>query len=205
MNNDGVNYLEFRKKLKPNYVRVWITLVVSYLVVISVIILSYELSRANSASFQGFTFLHLAFFGLLASFVLGLFFHWINLFLHEASHGGLAKSRHWNDRLGNILCGVWVGESVEQYRLHHLRHHRELGTRTDPENTYFEVLNLKFIFKYLFPIMAIMKRVKGPTQNGTLGNAPMGGIKLIGILIHLLVLLVLLPIPLGAQIECRPS
>jgi fatty acid desaturase len=49
---------------------------------------------------------------------------------HEASHSNLNRNRKRNDRIADFLLAGPAGISVDQYRWHHVAHHKYLG---DPE------------------------------------------------------------------------
>ena len=101
------------------------------------------------------------------SFLFGFFVHSLNLFVHEGAHYNLCKSRILNETIANSIS-IFFGESVANYRLHHFKHHKRLGFHDDPENSYFNVLNLRFILKLIFPIILLKKIF----QNFLLKNIP---------------------------------
>jgi fatty acid desaturase len=53
--------------------------------------------------------------------------------VHEAAHYRMFASRVWSDRLVNVFAGFPVGIHVDSYRRHHLQHHRNLNTSSDPD------------------------------------------------------------------------
>ncbi len=57
----------------------------------------------------------------------------LNVVMHEASHGFLARSRTVNDRLCNVTASWWMLHSVEEYRPTHRLHHRYLNSERDPD------------------------------------------------------------------------
>ncbi len=57
----------------------------------------------------------------------------LNVIMHEASHGFLARSRTVNDRLCNMAASWWMLHSVEEYRPTHRLHHRYLNSERDPD------------------------------------------------------------------------
>jgi len=73
----------------------------------------------------------------------------IQLFFHEAAHYNVARTRAANDRLANAFIGIWIGSSIKAYRVVHFDHHRHLGTTFDTERSYFEALNVRFVFEAL--------------------------------------------------------
>lgn len=54
---------------------------------------------------------------------------------HEATHWNFVPDRRWNDRLANLLMGLWIGTSIENHRIDHFRHHarRDFFRPDDPE------------------------------------------------------------------------
>jgi fatty acid desaturase len=57
----------------------------------------------------------------------------LNVVMHEASHGFLARSRSVNDRVCNMAASWWMLHSVEEYRPTHRLHHRYLNSERDPD------------------------------------------------------------------------
>ena len=55
------------------------------------------------------------------------------LWVHEASHFLLARSRPLNDFLADFLFASPIGMNVETYRNNHLTHHRDLGSIADKD------------------------------------------------------------------------
>ena len=53
--------------------------------------------------------------------------------MHEAAHGGLAKSTKVNDFVGQWLCAAPVGASLSNYRPYHLKHHKYAQQPEDPD------------------------------------------------------------------------
>jgi fatty acid desaturase len=154
----NIPYLEFRKNLKPIYWRVWIDIFYAYFFIFLVLVLCSLLSNLSILIQFVFT--------LLAALITGYTFAFLNLFLHEASHFGLAKNRNLNDFLGWMTVGWIVGTNVSRYRPTHSKHHTFLGEIQDPENSYFTSVNIFSIAKGLFGIQAIKKilNVKSPNQ-----------------------------------------
>lgn len=69
----------------------------------------------------------------LGAFVAGVAFNWINVQIHEASHGLLLRDRNDNDVYTNIVLGSLALQDVETYRATHGMHHAHLHTRKDPD------------------------------------------------------------------------
>lgn len=86
---------------------------------------------------------------------IGFWMAYIQLFLHEAAHFNLCKDRRWNDRLANLLIGVWVATDIREYRRIHWDHHRFLGQPADTEQSYFNELGWRFLLESLTFVSAI--------------------------------------------------
>lgn len=52
--------------------------------------------------------------------------------VHEAAHGLLSESRALNHAIGQYLCAMPVGISLDGYGSGHIRHHSYTGTEDDP-------------------------------------------------------------------------
>src|SRR5262249_33946151 len=63
----------------------------------------------------------------------GVAFNWINVQIHEASHGLLMRDRKWNSIYCNLVLGSWALQDVETYRATHNMHHANLHTPKDPD------------------------------------------------------------------------
>ncbi len=55
------------------------------------------------------------------------------ILMHEAAHNALFKTRNWNDRAGEWLCGRPILAELAAYRHYHLTHHRFTQTDKDPD------------------------------------------------------------------------
>ncbi len=131
----GIAYPEFRKKLVPSYLQVWVEILLGFTAIVLSILLSFKLTKL----------FHSALVSSILAIVIGYFFSYLNLFLHEASHFGLHKNRKVNDLLATLCFSLWVGTSIDAYRAKHWKHHQLVGDETDPENSYQNDLNLTFI------------------------------------------------------------
>ena len=143
----GVAYRDFRSSLTPRYGAAWIRLAAGHAMLG---LTAFTVARLGDAG--AFT----ALLGVgLGSALIGYALAYLSLFLHEAAHQNLARSRVWNDRLADLAAGVFVGESVAGYRDHHFEHHRELGRPGDPEHSYFEPLDARFLVESLLGVRAL--------------------------------------------------
>lgn len=126
-----------------------------------------------------------------ASVLVGYLVAFLNLFLHEAAHYGLASKIWKNDILGWLAVGWIVGTNIQTYRKGHWRHHLRLGKTDDPENSYFSNLDGLTIAKALFGIKALQK-IFSPTHQ-TETTSSLIGAKLpilVGLLNHAILILV---------------
>jgi fatty acid desaturase len=58
--------------------------------------------------------------------------------VHETGHKSLFSSPAVNDFVGNWLAGYWVFSDKDAYMKGHLMHHRDAGTREDPDLKNYE-------------------------------------------------------------------
>jgi fatty acid desaturase len=77
--------------------------------------------------------------GVVVVLLLGTRMNAFGVVLHEGSHGFLAPSRTWNDRICNWGAAFWSINSVEEYRPTHRLHHRYLGGERDPDRNFYLV------------------------------------------------------------------
>jgi fatty acid desaturase len=149
----GSSYVEFRKGLKPKFLYIWLQIFLAYIFLFSILTANHFFQLAELGLFSS------AILVFISAFLIGYAIAFITLFLHEASHNGLASKPKLNDLLGTICCGFLVGTTTSKYRLTHWQHHLHLGTKKDPENSYFQNLSLKNILSTLFFITAFQKIV----------------------------------------------
>lgn len=149
-NKRNTGYIEFKKKLAPDYFKVWLDLL-SGLIMLPVIgIFVFMLN---------YYFPYLFILWILAgSVLLGYLMAYIQLFFHEAAHYNIAKGKKTNDILANIFIGLFIGEDIKFYRLMHFEHHRHLGKIIDTEHSYFDPLNIRFIIESITGIKALKVR-----------------------------------------------
>lgn len=137
----GRSLKEFRRGLSLRVGRVWLDIAGGYLGLFAVVFATVWLGRAYPSYWP------LAV--VLGALGIGYAMAFIQLFFHEAVHFNVASGRALNDLLANVFIGSWIGTSVKAYRVVHFEHHRRLGTTTDTERSYFEALNVKFVFEAL--------------------------------------------------------
>lgn len=59
--------------------------------------------------------------------------------IHEAAHYHLFKNRKINDKFCNLFASYWILNDVESYRGNHLRHHRFLHSKNDPDKELYSI------------------------------------------------------------------
>ncbi len=155
VNSKGIKYLDFKGTLTPKYYLVWLHLLLGYLalVVIAVAIVGLHTYRPELFPLSV----------LLGGVLLGYVIAHNQLFLHEATHYNLTKSRKLNDLLANLFIGSLTGQNVRTYRVVHFQHHRKLGAPEDTENSYFDPLNVRYVIESLFgirPLKVLYGRMK---------------------------------------------
>lgn len=143
----GVQYLDFRKSLTPNYPVVWRDILAGHLALI--------LTAAGAVLMDIYYPSWRVLTIIVSAFLFGYIHQYIQLFFHEAAHFNLAKDRKKNDRLANLFIGSLVGQDIKFYRPIHLMHHRHLGTPEDTEHSYFDALTVRFILESLTGIRVI--------------------------------------------------
>ena len=118
---------------------------------------------------------------------IGFTIAYLQLFIHEAAHFGLAADRETNDLLANRLICWQVGTDIASYRATHWEHHRSLGAPDDTEVSYRNRLSAGFVAAMLTGIHALrvfMARKQAPAKD----RPGASGRWLLGAAIHLLIL-----------------
>jgi fatty acid desaturase len=119
--------------------------------------------------------------------VIGFTIAYLQLFIHEAAHFGLAADRTANDRLANRLICWQVGTDIASYRATHWEHHRSLGGLGDTEVSYRNRLNAGFVATMLTGVHALKvfaARKDAPAAKAGKSLRPLA----IGASVHLLIL-----------------
>ncbi len=147
VDRDGRSYAGYRATLTPRWPKVAFDFALGYLMLAVVAVLIV----VAVAGYPYLRVLWIAFGALL----FGFWMAYVQLFLHEAAHFNFWPERRWNDRLANLLIGVWVASSMRDYRRIHWDHHRFLGQPSDTERSYFSALNWRFLLESLFLVSAI--------------------------------------------------
>lgn len=143
-------YSKFVHSLKVKYTKVYFDVFLGYFFLALTLFLSALLVDKKGHYW----------FGIISFFGIGFFLHYLALFLHEGSHFNLAKSKKLNDIFSFWFGGWVIGQTVDVYRKTHFDHHRYLGTDKDPENSYFEKLELSNIILCLLGVKGIVTLLK---------------------------------------------
>lgn len=175
IDSHGVRYTEFRLQLKPIYSKVYLDIFFGYIgLILPAIFLAYF--QKSSGCFTTIMIIS-------SALLFGYSVAYIQLFFHEAAHFNLAKNRKINDFLANFFIGSLVGQSIAAYRVIHWNHHKYLGEIDDPENSYFDPLNIEFFLKAFFGIKVgsiLLARKKRQKQKRTIDKVML----LIGLLLN---------------------
>lgn len=161
VDRSGRSFKEVRRGMTPRFARVWFDILAGYLVL--------GLTCAAIVFLDGRFPRSFPLIALGGGLVLGYVIAYLELFFHEAAHFNLAPTRRLNDFLANLLIGLPVGQSIKAYRVVHMDHHRLLGTSRDTERSYFDALDLRFIFESLSGIKLVRVLL---ARRALVGNAP---------------------------------
>lgn len=149
------HYGHFRRTLTPQYGTVWRDIALGYAglaAILTVCGLVSGIIAGLAAAVIGAVFI-------------GFMIAYLQLFIHEAAHWGLAKNRARNDSLANAFIAWHVGTSIAAYRKVHFEHHRHLGRDGDEELSYLYPLRAKLLFEMVTGIHAgriFLMRSKAP-------------------------------------------
>jgi fatty acid desaturase len=153
--NQTINYGAFRDSIPKNYFSNCFPFISSWLGIGGV-----------SAVLIKTTFIP-GVFGLLwlvmAVLIYVLLIHRLLLLVHEGAHLHFSKSRKLNDFITNSFAGVFLGSEVSTYRKIHTLHHRQIGTSSDPENSYENEFDFSWVATVLsgfYTFKTMFKRSK---------------------------------------------
>jgi fatty acid desaturase len=182
MAETGGEYLRFVTALAPRYARAWADIALGY-VFLGAVLALVGLPAPGPARIAAIAA------GALA---VGYAVAYLQLFLHEAAHHHLARSRRANDLLCDALISWQVGTTVRRYRPVHFAHHRQLGTRADTENSYFRPLGPRLIIETLTAVHALrilFNRRRQLERTPVLDEAPRADNRALlrGVVLHALV------------------
>lgn len=170
------NYNEFIRGLTPKYSVVWFEIAKCYACLLATLFLSCKLELSHHWP---------AVFPLAAVF--GSCIHYMSLFLHEGAHFLLAPSKPQNDLLCNLFLGIFIGQDVKNYREVHFEHHRKLGSLDDPERTYQQTLNLRFVLECLTGIV-VLKVIRSRRNAAPLRHGRSARLTLLAIVLQMAIL-----------------
>src|SRR5262245_8830256 len=142
----GVAYRDFRRRLAPRWGRVWLELGAAYVVLALVIAGIVALDPGWPLALP---------VALVGGGVIGYTIHFINCFFHEAAHYNVLPNRRLNDVVTDVLMGWLFGSSISLYRRIHWQHHRALGTTMDSENSYFDALGVGYLVQGVTGLKAL--------------------------------------------------
>ena len=95
------------------------------------------------------------FISMLAPIYLSFWKQAFTVFIHEAAHYNLTKSKKLNDLISNLILTPFTGLWVKQYRDHHWEHHKNFGQNGDTETSYVLPLNVRGLIEALTGIYLI--------------------------------------------------
>lgn len=70
---------------------------------------------------------------IAAGVLIGRCQHTLAVLMHDAAHKRLLENPKWNDFVGHWLCARPIFSHLYAYRAVHLRHHKHLYTKQDPD------------------------------------------------------------------------
>jgi len=160
----GLAYTAFRAALTPRYGVAWLHIGLGYGGLLAV------LAGCGWLQLRGVPGWLTVPLGAVAA---GYGLAYLHLFIHEAAHFNLARDRGTNDRLANLFVGLIVGMDIKRYRAVHFDHHRYLGTTRDPERTYFDALDWRFILQSLLGVrvLKVLRSRQGTPARHSGGDA----------------------------------
>jgi fatty acid desaturase len=157
----GGDYAEYRNGLAPHYGAVRRDIALGYL----------ALAAINAGVGMA---------GLFAipigAALIGFTIAYLQLFIHEAAHFGLAADRDANDRIADRFICWQVGTDIASYRATHWEHHRSLGGPGDTEVSYRNRLSLGFLAAMLTGVHAVrvfLTRKSAPAKGAKMSLAPL--------------------------------
>lgn len=172
INHENINYQEFRKSLSPDYSVVKKDIAKGFIVLFITLIFAFILTQSTINIWVQFFLLS------VSAVIIGSTLAYLHLFIHEAAHYNLHPDKTVNDKICDHYLGIIFGISIKKYRKTHWLHHSHLGKPDDTESTYFNELNLPFIFRTITGIQALSVVIKRGLQGGDKKNSmPVQGIR----------------------------
>lgn len=144
--DDGINLHHLFKSLQPRFPIVYRDIFVGYLGLAAGLAVSALPVHGVAAAILP---------TLGGALLIGFFFAYIQLFVHEAAHFNITPDRRLNDQIANAFLTIWLGQDIRSYRKVHFAHHRNLGTPEDPERSYHQRPGLRLLFESFFIIHLI--------------------------------------------------
>jgi fatty acid desaturase len=111
--------------------------------------------------------------------------------IHEGAHYLIAKNRRFNDVFTNAVAGCFFLVDVDQYRITHIRHHKDLGGPEDPENAHMDKLDFSWLAAAFSGFGAISKLLKRKQFRNKLSFQKEVShilVPLVGVLVHAILL-----------------
>ena len=136
----GGDYAEYRNGLAPDYGIVRRDIALAYLALAAIIA---AVGMAGPFAIPA------------GAALIGFAIAYLQLFIHEAAHFGLAADRDANDRVADRFICWQVGTDIASYRATHWEHHRSLGGPGDTEVSYRNRLSLGFLAAMLTGVHAV--------------------------------------------------
>jgi fatty acid desaturase len=130
-NSSGLSYSEYRKTLRTPFELVQLSILcnVIFIFLTTVFVIHYPQPIILC----------------LTAFPLALAQHRVLNVLHEGAHYLIARKRSTNDLITNVLSGWFVIADVDQYRITHIQHHRNLGSLEDPKLSHMDKLDFTWL------------------------------------------------------------
>lgn len=148
-NSKGVNYIDFKKSIKPHYLQIWVQILLGWLF-LSLSIFG-GIQVLNLIENTGLRFV----FTIADAILVGFTISYLVNFFHEAAHYNIARVKNINDTLANVFLGILQAQSIKHYRFIHWKHHVHHGSTEDTERSYFDALTLRFFIESLSGIRAL--------------------------------------------------
>lgn len=136
------SWVEYRKTLRPNYIRAWVELFFCMAMLVAGFAVHLYLAHRHGNGF-GLKI------GILFALWEGFWLNAILLFGHEAAHYNLASNRIYNDFFADWTVWLFFPQSTKSYRRSHWQHHLHLGDHEDTEISYHNCLSPWFLAKTL--------------------------------------------------------
>lgn len=174
-----MTYTDFRKLLVTPYKKVQLSLLINWISMIALVV--------ATRFFNNFLFY------FLVILLLSLLMHRVLLIIHEGAHYHLSPSKRMNDLLSNLFAGWFVFTDIQNYRIKHIQHHRNLGSSSDPENSHMDKLDLSWILSAITgtkTALAFFKTISSGRKASEVSE-PTAHTPVFGAVIHVTIFLVI--------------